>query len=523
MLRKAQRHLFAHSHAAVLLAAALLASTAACSDTGTAPARRAPAASAPSLVSAPAARLVSNAVKYHDGSAPHATGRSGTARLEALAVTGGNGVTTLTITTGSLDDPDHAPGQIVKAQLKVFGSDGTALFTENHNGLNGGGTQTFMLAGLAPGARIQVQANVRGIDGRRTDVVTVTETVKQAAALHVDVSMPGQTLVGAPVVITATVSETGGDVGTRADCVLYVDGQAVDRAEDIWVDAGDAVTCAFRYTFTSLGSHTVEVRANGTGGSATLQANAGDQATVDVVGAAHTAWTAEAEDRSSASTSVLDYTWSKPDGSHKEYSNTETTTTRTQAVSVQGTLDRAVQFPLTALDVTVASSGVEWQVEHWNDVASALDANGQACASRQMPEQGAVLFVCNAAQGGATFGYTRFAGTVTYHSQGFSNTFDGLTGTPNVYAWNDGYTLSSSGGQMRPFGGEVKLTLNVHDDAGGWELTPTVALSPFSDAAVVVQPRTCTLSSPYWLDGGTLNSCNTVTTQDTGTRGTAAG
>jgi hypothetical protein len=302
-----------------------------------------------------------------------------------------------------------------------------------------------------------------------------------------------------------------------------VDGQAVDRADGIWVDAGDVVTCAFRYTFTSMGGHTVEVRVNGTGASASLQANAGDEVSVDVGSGARTAWTAAVEDRSSASTSVLDYTWSKPDGSHKEYSNTETTTTRTQTVNVQGTLDHAASFPLDAVDVSMVSSGIEWQAEHWTAVTAAADAEGQECANRQMPEQGAMFFLCNGTLGGATFGYTRFAGTVTYHSHGFSNTFDGLTGTPNNYSWNDGYLQSASGGQIRPFGGEVRLRLNVSEAGGGWLLSPTVALSPFSDAAVVAQPRTCTVTTPYWLDGGSLNSCTTVTTQDTGARGTAAG
>jgi len=523
MFRKAQRHLNAR-HRAAILAAALLASTAACSDSGTQPAAaRQPAAPAAGLLSAPSARLVSNTVKYHDGSAPHATGRSGSARLEGLAVTGGGGVTTLTITTGSLDDPNHAPGQITRAQIKVFDAGGALLFTQNHNGLNGGGTQTFLLQGLAPGARIQVQANVKGIDGRRNDVVTLTETVKVAAVLHVDVSVPGQALVGAPVVITGTVSETGGDVGTRADCVLYVDGQAVDRADDIWVDAGDAVTCAFRYTFASAGSHTVEVRANGTGASASLTTNGGGEVAVDVDPVAQAGWTAQVEDLSSASTSVLDYTWSKPDGSHKEYSNTETTTTRTQTVNVQGTRAGAAVFPLAAVDLAMASSGIEWQLEHWTAVASATDANGQQCANRQMPEQGAMFFLCNGTLGGSSFGYTRFAGTVTYHSHGFSNTFDGLSGTPNNYSWNDGYTLSSSGGQIRPFGGVVTLTLSVVDAGGAWTLSPTVALSPFTDPAVVTTPRTCEVTSPYWLDGGSLNSCSTVTTQTSGSRGTAAG
>ena len=61
--------------------------------------------------------------------------------------------------------------------------------------------------------------------------------------------------------ISAVISEGNGDVGARADCVLYVDGAEADRAEGIWVDAGGVVTCAFAHTFTAAGTHTLRVEA----------------------------------------------------------------------------------------------------------------------------------------------------------------------------------------------------------------------------------------------------------------------
>ena len=45
--------------------------------------------------------------------------------------------------------------------------------------------------------------------------------------------------------------------------MLIVDGVAVDRATGIWVDAGDVVSCAFLYAFTTTGSHGVTVRVEG--------------------------------------------------------------------------------------------------------------------------------------------------------------------------------------------------------------------------------------------------------------------
>ncbi|SOD03451.1 hypothetical protein SAMN05216486_1141, partial [bacterium JGI 053] len=372
--RSARRGVFVKAVAAAALAAAL----AACGDTVSplaAPAAPLAKKAAPTIpVANPgsASALKSNSVKYRDNGAPHATGRSGSATLEGRAVFDAHGVTHLVITTGELDSTTPAPGEIVKAQIKVFSAAGQLLSVENHNQLTGGGVQTFLLQGLAPDARIQVQANVRGIDGNRTDVVTLTTGVVHAARLRVALQLPGQTSVGRPVVINGIVSEVGGDVGTRADCVLYVDGQEVDRADNIWVDAGDVVTCAFTYTFPSAGRHTVEVRVNGDAAVGDLGViGAGDTGDLDVIGGGGglTAWTASVEDRSEATTSVLEYTWWKPDGSHKEYSNTEVTSTRSQTLSLQGTLGRAVAFPLAAVDLSMESAGVEWETEHWTGLA----------------------------------------------------------------------------------------------------------------------------------------------------------
>jgi hypothetical protein len=305
--------------------------------------------------------------------------------------------------------------------------------------------------------------------------------------------------------------------------VLYVNGQQVDSALGIWVDAGDAVTCAFTYRFLTPGTKTVEVKVNGVGGPGTVSVDT-DTATFDVVNPVETTFTASVEDKSVANTTILDYTWVRLDGGHKEYSNTEITTTRTQAVSLQGTLTRSASFPLTSVDLVLESSAIQWEVEHWTSLPSIPDASGQACTNQQMPDEGAMFYLCNNLLGaGATFGYSRFAGSVTYHSHGFSNTFDGPTATSDNYTWNDTYPLSVSGGQIRPFGSQVKLTLTVRDAVGTWNVAPVVNMTPYSTPVTITLPRTCAVSSPYWLDGGSLNECNTHSTQEFGSRGTTTG
>jgi hypothetical protein len=496
-----------------------LAALAACSDAANSPLAAPPVAR---LSAAAGSGLTPNGVKYHDSGAPHATGRSGSATLEGRAVAEPGGVTRLVITTGALDGPSPAPGEIVKAQLKVYSADGALLFVENHNQLTGGGVQTFLLPDLLPGSTIAVQANVRGIDANRTDVVTLTAAVVRSARLGIELQLPGSASVGRPVVINGIVTELDGDMGTRADCVLYVDGREVDRADGIWVDAGGVVTCAFTYTFTTAGGHTVEVRVLGASGAGSVVANAGDSVLLDVDNGSQTTYAASVEDRSVTTTTVFAYTWWKPDGSHKEYSNTEVTILRDQTIALQGSLARPVAFPLTALNLSLESAGVEWQSEHWTALPAVVDpATGNACVSRQLPEHGALLFVCNGL-GGASFGYSRFAGNVTYHSRGYANTFDGIGGVANNYSWNTPPTTSYvGGGQVRNLGTALQLRLSIQDAQGTFSFAPLVSLTPFS-GNVSDRPLSCKLTSPASLEGGQLNECTAERKDEAGWRGSAS-
>lgn len=519
MSKQAQRGIL--TRISLLSAAALLASLAACSSDLSSPAARTPQVRAAKLLPA-GGRLISNAVKYRDTGAPHATGRSGSAHLEGQAELEANGVTRLTITTGSLDDPAHAPGEIVKAQIKVFDADGGMMYVVNYNKLGGSGTQTFLLRGLARGFSVRVQANVRGIDRNRTDVVNLSAGVTLAPALHVDVQLPTDPRVGQPTLITGVVSETNGDEGSRATCELWVNGQLVDQAAGIWVDAGDAVTCVFTHTFPNPGPQQVEVRVSTDGGGSSNNVVIGDGGLLDVGGGFTTGWSAQVEDRSVSTTSVYAYTWWKPDGSHKEYSNTEVNSQRNQTIGAQGTWSRAAVFPLASVRWTVETNGGVWQDENWAGVASTVDGQGRQCVSRDIPENGAVFYLCNGLLGGATWGYQRFAGNVTYHSQGYSNLFDGLTGAQSLYSWNDGYTSYAGGGQVRDLGPAVRMRLTVTDAAGTAVFEPVVPLTSFG-GNVSVTPESCQTTTSYELAGGSQTLCTSGRVDESGWRGSAGG
>jgi hypothetical protein len=193
----------------------------------------------------------SNRIKYRDKGLQPARGRSGNATLAARALLGANGMTSLDVSTGEINAPSSA--FFKKIQVKLFASTGSVQSTTNYN-VGTSPNYQLTIPGRARGSSIGVQANIIGVDGSRTDVVTVTETVKLRPDLRVDrITKPERAQIGIPVDITALVSERNGDVGANADCVLSADGVEVDRAHGIWIDANGSVSCMFRPIFSTVG------------------------------------------------------------------------------------------------------------------------------------------------------------------------------------------------------------------------------------------------------------------------------
>ncbi|HYK01252.1 MAG TPA: hypothetical protein VE974_05815 [Thermoanaerobaculia bacterium] len=195
-----------------------------------------------------------NSVKYKDTSRKAATGRSGSATLQARALVNQDRTADLQLTTGTFE-PVASRGNIDKVQIK---SQSTG--TINDNRLRNNGTYAVTLKSVNRGQAIDVLAHVSGIDGRRTDIVSVSETAKLRPDLHVTaINAPGTAIVGSPALISASVRELNGDVGARADCTLRVNGAVIGSAPRIWVNAGGAVSCSFLHTFNTAGNAAIEV------------------------------------------------------------------------------------------------------------------------------------------------------------------------------------------------------------------------------------------------------------------------
>jgi hypothetical protein len=519
--------LSSHGLTARALAVLALFSAAACADSAVAPTAQVDAAGPAASHSGNASHLHTG--KYRVSGAGNATGRSGSAVLSAVAIFGGNGVTYLRVTSASVNDPARAAGELAKVQVKGWGPDGEKLFTQNFQRPSAGPEAEFTFQNAPPGSRFQVQANVRGIDRNRTDVVTVTATSVLGPALSTTIDVPDEVIVGVPTTITGTVRETNGNVGTTTSCVLYVDGREVDRVDNVWVDAGDEVSCAFTYVFDRQGEHDVRMSLVNPPSSTGLVATpppASDQVSV-VDPTPIPTWQASVMDRTVTTISRFDLTWWKPDGSHKEYEQATGESPRSQTLSLTGTLARATTFPLNSVNLAIGSNAAGTFLNAtWNGLAAqAPTAGGQTCTGQLVPEQGGHFILCSTgtgSQGSTAFSYTRFAGTVTYHSRGFSRTWDAVTATETYWTWNDNPETYTGGGQMRNWGTSVGIQLSVTDGVGTFSVNAAVPLTSF-DTLLSEIPYACTTEALWWLLGGTQTVCEGRTERAYGWSGSAEG
>lgn len=448
-------------------------------------------------------RLISNAKRYRDAGLPAATGRSGAASLTARALLGKDGQTSVELTTGALDSATPAPGDITKAQLKPLSSTGEATYARNFAGLAGGGTFSTSVNDLRRGQQLQAQANVTGIDPKRADVVTVVETVKLRPNLSAaGLNAPGRAVVNTPVHLSAVVRERNGDVGAKANVVLYVDGQAVDRAEGVWVDAGGTVSAAFTHTFASEGTKQLEVRVE--------RVAPGDYDTADNAAAGQIevvspqvklSYYAYATDQNLTQRYKSDYEYNYDDGTlvSRDVSNySYDQRMHAQDIYFYGwSYAGALKFPLDAsvtelsdgrAVVSASFPGVEADYTYGSDYGSYRFTSSSAF--RQDYATGYYVYITSHSVRDDVYGwnsdftqitYARQAGDVTYHSASTYSYFWSYGGqTQYEYSYSYNYDYSGTNGAMTPFGSHYGLDVSLAGaDGTRMSASPRMALVPY--------------------------------------------
>ena len=439
--------------------------------------------------------LHSTSLHYRDRGIAVAHGRSGSASIAAQALLGRDGLTTVTVST-------DAPGSLGKVRLAA----GAGSPARNFNGLSGAAF-TEAVGGLTRRQPLQVTAHVSGIDGARTDVVDAVATVGLRPDLAVEaLDAPERAKQGVPVVIEATVRERNGDTGATANCILTVDGVEADRADGVWVDAGDAVDCRFSAVFDSAGVKQLAVQLAGIAPADDDPSNDAASATVDVT-ATFDGYVARATEKTSryhwiASTgdryyeNQTDVDWSQRSSISAFAAvplNPETMSIRIRETTDDGEVDDSGSIPLDR--VSFASAG-----ESTTCVTGfANNRSVQACMTTH-------------ANGSVTLNAfsSRTASSVTYASYGWDRRFTDTEGTG--WMWN--YDETEVRGTPHPYGTMVWLDLILTDGATTFQATPAMPMQRTTRRREV--PRFC---STY----GSETSCYESETVDETLLGTAAG
>ena len=445
-----------------------------------------------------------NSLKYSDAGSKPVTGRAGSASIEARALYGPDGNVHVEASTGSLEN-GTAPGQIRKVQMKVLSADGSVADTKNFT--SQGGYWSTNISEIALNGRVQLQANVGGIDGNRNDVVTVTVPVKRLPDVAVDgVTAPARAIAGTPVMLVAAVSERNGDVGARANCMLSIDDQLTDQAHGIWVDAGQTVSCAFQATM-PVGSHKVTVYANGVNPNDWDPTDNTASATIEML-------PAESPLAYSTTFNSSDYDYyshtkkSSSDGSYVD----ETTTNGTRKIrslAMKSTTDSTFSFPVQVRSALLADGSSVF--DYTKDIAfDAAQSTGNADCGVTMGD-GFYLSVCNL-RGSAPHSevtLSSLGGRVTY----FSSRFYQLDGADGYIVNTSADTPSGMGGY--PVNSTVQSIIELRD-ARGMLFTARPSMS-LQASPINTQYGSCALNR-----GSQVTTCSDGSTTGTSRTGSAS-
>lgn len=444
---------------------------------------------------------ISNSVKYKDAGAKPATGRSGSAAIQVRALRG-QANTDIEVTTGQFESATAPVGKLDKVQVKLFGSAGDAVVTDNFRPTTGG-YASFAYNWPGRGQNVQVQANVKGIDPKRNDVVTVSSNVKLRPDLTVaSLHAATQAYVGSVVTIAAVIREANADLGARANCVLKADGVAIDHANNIWVDAGDVVTVQFQKVFDTIGQKQLTVELTDVVPGDYDTTNNSGSATINIVPTSIPLYyTMDAEE--------YWYDQTMPSHMHEEFKSFisddqsyvrdsvgyDTSTDHAAYYGASLQIEGPIQFPVTVnsrltidgQELLAASGTIDEDPNsfmgfsgdgYWNRCGETYDGWTFIFACHFHSEFDGVIRDLSTAYAGSN------AGAVTYTSAGMSTTMwgDGRTDV-YIYNWAGDYT---TGPFLSPMPQSLGNNINIHGDFtdaanNHYEAQASVQLSPVPD------------------------------------------
>lgn len=414
----------------------------------------------PTLFAQP--QMFPNSQKYKDSSVKNATGHAGTATVEARALYNRDKSTDFDLTTGSFDG-GNATGTLAKVQLQ-FPTGAAKNFDVS--------TSTFStsLAGLSPHATLGINANVRGVDGNRTDVVMLNETVKRRPDLSAaGITGPSTAIRGRSFVVWATLRELNGDVGARTDVRLYANGQMIDRVENAWVDANGVADFAFAPSLDLTGPVTLTVKAESVNPGDWDTAN--NEASMQVALKEQTgefySWTTDTREQQFRHFLYEKYSWGESTTDQKGIDQVFQFNGVLRAQTGQSNLSAHLKVTSdgqTLYDATAGSGEFVGPYNTWFGTCSLAYANGEH------PE----VTVCYSDWWSVTqVEVYAGAGDVVYRSYGWGTQRSPWSPPEPRFEWNYTYTQNNMNGR---FGSEVTVQVDYEDSGNKYSATQSMPI-----------------------------------------------
>ena len=478
--------------------------------------------------------------------------QDGTAAVTLTAVYSSDGTTEITVTSYAASDTGFTTpaGCLTSLDLTAFGpasrdrngwnryehhdrwvsgdDHGDKRWSRSYDRLHGGSSYTVTVSGLQPGMRIDADATVGCLQGRRSDDVEVQATVvRRTDPSVVLLTAPALAPVNLPVLLTATIRELNGEQGASGVCYLTVGSTVTDSLPHVAVAAGDSVTCSFAPTFATPGTRqftvtygnvvprddnthnntasasTQVVAANGGGGNTppagTLQPFIVNASVYDDTALVYSDVFAMSQRLASNVAVLLDTT------------NFSTATTgNVQFASFAGIIYEAVPFPLTTLTVSQSTGTTTYHSQSWTNVAANGTAGANALCANVLG--GVVtLLVCSYQPDGSfpngwtSISYIRSDSNVSQVQSAYFRDYTGLTPSACDPTSTDPnqpcYTIATPLGAALPHY-QATYSFNVVLE------TPTRRYA----AAVTIPLASAPLdqSSPYACDVSTVTGGNLV-------------
>jgi hypothetical protein len=378
--------------------------------------------------------------------------RDGSAAVTLTAVYSSDGTTEITVTSYAASDTGFTTpaGCLTSLDLTAYGpatrdrgrwdrhehhdrwvdgdDHGDRKWSRSYDRIRSGNSYTVTVSGLQPGMRIDAEATVGCLQGKRSDEVEVQATVVRRTDPAVAVlTAPATTPVNLPVLLTATIRERNGEQGASGTCYLSLGSTVTDSVPNVAVAAGDSVTCSFAPIFATVGtrqftvtyghvtprddnthnnsaSASVEVVASSGGGGGTTPPGTLQPFVVNATVYDDTAIVFgdvfAMSQRLASNPAVL----------YDTTNFTTSTTGNVQYAGFDGVIYEAVPFPLATLTVSQVTGTTTYDSRSWTNVA----ASGSASANAQCADlsSGVVTLVICAYDPDATFPYGRT--TVSY-------------------------------------------------------------------------------------------------------------